>query len=103
MSVQAPATEGQAKHVAVGTSAVRLVPDANLPTGAVRSVEVRALVANTGQVYVGFDSSVTTSGATGGRELSAGESVSMEYANMRDLHAIASAVSQNVAVTVISN
>jgi len=79
------------KQETIGTSAVQLNSGTSLPSG---RVLLKAHPDNTGRIFIGGASTVTTSGATGGIPLSAGESHFFDGDNINRLWAIASASSQ---------
>lgn len=82
----------QATRQTVGLTAVQL---AATPLALRKSIAVKALAANSGQVYVGAANTVTT--ATG-YELSAGDAVTIDLDAVATVWAIADTVAQAVAV-----
>lgn len=78
----------------VGTTAVQLDTSSVLER---RTVILQAAQANTGRVYIGFDNTVTISGATGGIELSS-VPLDLPIDPSDQIWAIASAASQVVSM-----
>ena len=80
------------------TEAQRLTTDNIVPS---YGIQIKALAANTGKVYVGYDNDVVT---TTGYELSAGQEVFISLAEVQDAYnvwIIASAASQGVCWRVV--
>lgn len=86
----------QAMQVTVGTTAVRLDPT---PLTNRRTISIKALKANSGQVYVGASNAVTT---PSGYELAPQESVDLELSATQAVWGIGSAAGQGVAVLEVA-
>jgi len=84
-------SDGDTKQVTVGTSAVRL---ANTETPC-RIVVIKADDDNSGNIYIGFSSSVSTSN---GFRLAAGQAVTIEINDLSKLWVIADSADQKVCV-----
>jgi hypothetical protein len=82
-------TSGGGSNISVGTTAVQLSAT-SVPC---RSVSLKSAKANTGKVYVGFTSGITTSS---GFELNSQESVTIAVSNLNKIYLIADAASQDV-------
>ncbi|MEO7396988.1 MAG: hypothetical protein ABIW84_00335 [Ilumatobacteraceae bacterium] len=88
----------QVKQVTIGTSAAQA--DAS-PLSNRKSVEIAAHPDNTGIVYVGFGSGVTTTGSTGGRPLKAQQSIALDVDSSVTIYCIASASGQIISTTEV--
>lgn len=85
----------------IGTSATQLVTNTELAAGDTRtptSVIVSGIKANTGLVYLGNSNSVTS--GTGAPEIEAGDTIGVDFVNVRKLWAIGTNVSDKVAVAI---
>lgn len=77
-------------QVSVGTTAVQLTNQAN----AMKGIKIKALPGNSGVIYVGFNSGVTTSN---GYPLQAGSEVTINMEDPSVIYVISGDTSQGVA------